>query len=397
MANAFLTPTQVTRTAMARLSEKLTFTPYINHQYDESFAQKGAKIGSKLRVRRPHNFIARRGEVMAPNESQQQFEEITVANLIGVDFEFSTTDLTMSINDFQAEYLESCTDTIASTIESDALKMIFDVPNAVSNIGNAITSRDILNAGALMSENLAPQLGRRILFSHGGNVDAVEATKGLFNNTESIGAQYKSGQMKNALGFDFASSSLMPSYTSGTNVGTGLTTAMALTINEGKAINISANTANTLRDGDVITFSGTYALHPVTKAVTNRLKQFVVTADQVAGSATVNFAPAIFTSGQNQNVEATGIGNGSAIVKIGGASAILKPAIAFSRDAFTIVCADLEIDKSMEWAAREKYQGISMRLWRQGDIRNNKILARFDVLYGLLCLRPELACRMYNN
>jgi hypothetical protein len=45
-------------------------------------------------------------------------------------------------------------------------------------------------------------------------------------------------------------------------------------------------------------------------------------------------------------------------------------------------------------AAREVYDGISVRLVRQYDINNDNIVARIDVLYGWLSLRKELACRI---
>jgi hypothetical protein len=45
--NTLLTPTQVTRKALMILHQKLNFIGRINRQYDDQYAQKGAKIGAR--------------------------------------------------------------------------------------------------------------------------------------------------------------------------------------------------------------------------------------------------------------------------------------------------------------------------------------------------------------
>ena len=56
MANTILTPTAVTRGALAILHQKLNFIGNINRQYDDSFAKSGAKIGDSLKIRPPLPF-----------------------------------------------------------------------------------------------------------------------------------------------------------------------------------------------------------------------------------------------------------------------------------------------------------------------------------------------------
>ena len=45
MANNLLTPQMITREALRILHQKLNFVGSINRQYDERFANDGAKIG----------------------------------------------------------------------------------------------------------------------------------------------------------------------------------------------------------------------------------------------------------------------------------------------------------------------------------------------------------------
>ena len=138
-------------------------------------------------------------------------------------------------------------------------------------------------------------------------------------------------------------------------------------------------------------------MHPETKLDTGALQQFVVTADYVGGAGTLNFAPAIYTSTGRQNVVAAGIANGVSVAKVGGASAIYKPSLAFHKDAFAFATADLVMPQGVDFASRQVLDGISMRIVRQYDINNDKFPCRLDVLYGYKTIRAQLACRILSN
>ena len=68
--------------------------------------------------------------------------------------------------------------------------------------------------------------------------------------------------------------------------------------------------------------------------------------------------------------------------------------LAYHKDAFTFVSADLEMPQGVDFAHREVYDGISLRLVRQYDIVNDKFPCRIDVLFGQHATRPEWACRV---
>jgi hypothetical protein len=68
--------------------------------------------------------------------------------------------------------------------------------------------------------------------------------------------------------------------------------------------------------------------------------------------------------------------------------------LAYHRDAFTFVTADLELPKGVDFAAREVFDGISLRIVRKYDILNDKFPCRMDVLFGYKTIRPEWACRV---
>jgi hypothetical protein len=154
----------------------------------------------------------------------------------------------------------------------------------------------------------------------------------------------------------------------------------------------------TFKKGDVITVAGTFSVHPETKVSTGRLQQFVVTADYAGGAGALPVSPAIYTSGPLQNVVATGWAGSSAIVKVGAAAnEVYYPSLLFQKDAFCFATADLVMPKGVDFAAREVYDGISMRVVRQYAIATDTYPCRIDILYGYKTLRPQLACRVLSN
>ena len=158
----------------------------------------------------------------------------------------------------------------------------------------------------------------------------------------------------------------------------------------------AATGSTTFAVGDIITFAGCFRVHPETKQATSDLQQFVVTAAYAGGAGTLAISPAIVTSGARQNVSASPT-NGGAVVKVGGASAVYRPSIAFHRDAFTFATADLPLPKGTDMASRKVMDGISMRMIRDFDSVNARFITRLDVLYGYTAQRPELACRILSN
>ena len=268
----------------------------------------------------------------------------------------------------------------------------------MNNIGSAITFGKVMSSRKVLNDALAPMDNNRsILLNTQDNVDLVDGLKGLFQDSAAIKEQYREGSMGRTGGYDFYENTLIANHATGTAAAaTGYTVNGAVTVNGSTAVTLAAG-ANTFKKGDVITFVGCNRVHPETKADTGVLQPFVVTADYAGGAGSLSFAPAIYTSGGRQNVVAAGIANGVAVAKIGGASAIYKPSLAFHKDAFAFATADLVMPQGVDFASRQVLDGISMRIVRQYDINNDKFPCRLDVLYGYKTIRPELACRILSN
>jgi len=71
--------------------------------------------------------------------------------------------------------------------------------------------------------------------------------------------------------------------------------------------------------------------------------------------------------------------------------------LAYQKGAFAFATADMVMPHGVDFACREVFDGISMRIVRQYDISGDKFPCRLDVLYGYKTVRPQLACRLANN
>ena len=107
MANTLLTIDMVTREALRVAHEQCQFIGTVDRQYDSSFANTGAKIGSALRVRRPNQYTRTQGSrVMDVQEQSEIATSITVATQDHVDMRFNSAELALSIDEMSKRYIE---------------------------------------------------------------------------------------------------------------------------------------------------------------------------------------------------------------------------------------------------------------------------------------------------
>lgn len=388
MANTLLTPQQITRESLRLLHQKLTFIGNVNRQYDSQFAKSGAKIGDSLKIRLPNEYTVRTGRTLSAQDTTETSTTLQVATQAGVDVNFYSSELTLSLDDFSSRILEPAMARLAAHMEADALNMYKDVYNLVGTAGTVPADLlTYLEAKRKLDENLTPMDSNRTAhLLPVSTVKLVDALKGLFQDSKAITEQYREGMMGRTAGFDFYQNTLMPTHT----VGADVTTV---------TVNGATQTGSTLavlgadvKKGDVFTIAGVYQVHPETKATMPNLQQFVVTAD---GTTSLSISPPITTSGAKQTVNASPA-NGAAITFVGTAATGYGQNLAFHKDAFAFATADLIMPKGVDWSAREVYDGISMRVVRAYDINNDALPCRIDVLYGYKTIRPQMACRITN-
>jgi len=401
MSNVNLTSTVILRKALDILHNKLTFTKSMNRQYDDQFAKSGAKIGDTLKIRNPVRVNVREGVTMDVQDATETSQDLVVSTRRGVDLSFTSTDLTMDIDDFSERYLVPSMAKLASKIDFLNLSEYKNIYSQVGTPGTSPASALVyLQAAQKMNEMAAPDDERRYAcISPRAQSSTVNALTSFFNPMKEISSQFRKGAMGSAFGFDFGMTQNINKHTTGAFAGTTLVDEGS-GVTEGDAvltIDAFTDSAPTVKQGDVFTVVGVNAVNPETGEDTGALQQFVVTADVTGSSneATVAVSPAFKASTTDPYQTITALpADGAAVTFAGTAETAYGINMAHHKDAFTFVTADLEMPQGVHFAARENHEGISMRIVKDYDIRNDAFLCRLDVHFGTKTVRPELACRI---
>ena len=393
MSNTILTINMITREAVRLWVNTNSFLQHIDTQYDDQFAVTGAKIGQSLRIRLPNDYTVRTGPVAQIQDTTETNTTLTLATQKGVDVSFNSAERTMSLDDYSKRVLAPAVNNLVGAVAADIMSGVEGgVSNLVGNFdsaGNLLrpTLETWLNAKALLSLRSAPTDNRKFILDPVSMARTVQNLSGLLNPATEISEQYRKGEVYNAIGFDWFEDQTVIKHTTGTWSGTTVNGAGQT----GTAINVTIG-SSVPAVGDIITFAGVNAVNRITKVTTGELQQFVVTS--YAGGV-MNIYPAIVPpSGGNpvqyQTVTASPA-NGAAVNSLTLSGSVYRKNIAFIPDAVTMATADLEMPKNMQEVARERMDGVSLRMVTGFDIKSDQFITRLDVLYGYLWVRPEWA------
>ena len=399
--NTLLTPDQITREALRILHEKLSFVRSINRQYDDSFAQKGAKIGDTLRIRMPVQYNVTDGATFARQDSIEQNISLSVTRRKHVGMGFTSNDLTMDIDNFSKRFIEPAMSRLAAEVETDAIasasKLTYNQVGSAGSVPNSL--KTYLLGRAKLNQFLAPKDKRTQMVSSIQSAEIVDALKALFNDQSEVSKQYKEGLMGRTAGADWVESESIYTHVNGTGTVTNAVDATVAVDGTDQLALKSLGNAGTVTVGTVLTIAGVFAVHPETKVTRNAvLQQFVVTAVPGAadstGDLTVTVSPKMYYgSTPRKNISAAP--QADAEVKfVGVASTGYEQGLLFQEDAFTFATADLELPQAAGFKSRQTYDGLSLRLVGDYNITDDESLYRIDILYGFGALRPEHACRV---
>jgi hypothetical protein len=435
MPNKLLTSTLVTREILRIVHNNLAYTKGINRSYDKVFAEAGAKIGATANVRLPNQYYLSDGPDLQAQATQEQTVPVTINHQWHVDVNFTTADLTLSLDDFSKRILSPMGNRLTSGIDYYGLNAaLYGCYNFVGTPGvlpgtvgvgafglySTTTSPAVfLNAGAALSSLAVPtDNNRRIVLSPNAQANSVQGLSGLFEAREVIAEQYRKGVLGYALGFEFATDQNINTLTTGAHGGSPVVNGANQT---GTSLYTSGWPASTqvLMPGEIFQIgagaTGCYSVNPENQQSNGNLQNFVVggwsmqiqnnapvqvltpVTSDASGNATIPITPSIIPSGAQQaygTVVASPVG-GAVITPISGAANSSYPqSLAYHNDFATLACVDLELPSDVAFGGREVIDGISLRIVRQYLIGSDQIPARVDVLGGWAILRPSFGCRI---
>jgi hypothetical protein len=392
--NTLVTPQMITQLPLIILKNTTRFVPNVDRMFEKDFGNKRMKIGATEQLRRPARFLGRDGQAWTPEGLTDTFVPLTINFQHGVDFEFSSIERALSIEEMTARYLKPAATSIANKVDYNFGRyMALSTANLVGTPGTSATGSTAqqVYAGAqvLLDQMAFPTDDRCVVYNSAMSSKLATTNLTLFNPVPEISKAYRKGLQGEFVGFEFYKDENTNVYTFGTYTGTPVVNGGGQV---GSSLILSGFTSSTFvgNVGDVFTIGGVYAVNPQSRQSTGSLQQFVLTAaaTDTAGAATVQIYPPIIPSGQFQNVTNSPATN-SAIVFAGatsGGSAIVSPTgIAFEKSAFSAAFVPLEVPTAVEEAYMEKDEdtGIYMRYLMQYDGVRDMMIGRFDVVYGI--------------
>jgi P22 coat protein - gene protein 5 len=395
--NTLLTPTIIANELLYRYKNVLTFAKGASHPYDGEFD----KIGDTYSLREPVRFAAVKSATYSAQDVTEKRTLVQITTQAHTGFEFTSKDLTLTVDRFGDRYLNGAAQALANAFEIDGLTLAYQSTwNTVGTPGTTpSTARVLLDAGAKMDNNSCPFDGRRsALFNPEGQAAMVDALKGLMHDDGSISKQYRSGRMGFALGFDCGVAQNIRTHTVGPLGGTPLVDGASQT---GTTLNLKGFTASAalrLKRGDTLTMPGMYAVNPVSGDQLAGLLQLTVQADTnstAGGLAAVSISPEIITSGPYKTASASPA-DGAPVTVTGAAGALIPMNLAYHEEAFVYAMKPLEVPAGVHFAktATDKDSNLSIRMVSQYDIINDKFITRCDILYGWAARRPAWSCRI---
>ncbi|PYE21337.1 P22 coat protein Gp5 [Paraburkholderia silvatlantica] len=390
MSNSLLTINMITNEAVRLFTQSNAFLRSVNRQYDDQFARSGAKIGNTLRIRLPNDYTVSTGPSITPQGTTEQNTTLTVATQANVPVAFTTQDRTMSLDDYSERILAPAVNRLAAYVANDLMNVASSSCNIVAKT-NATVSPDAstwLQAGAVLDQNLAPKMDRKIILDPLTQARTVGSLAGLFNPQRKISDQYETGVLTtDTLGFDWMSDQTTQIHTVGT-FSAGTVNGAGQT---GSTLTVNAITG-TLNKGDIINIAGVHSINRLTGQSYGQLMQFVVTANVASGATSIPIYPALVPAPAAFNTVDVSPANSAAITLVIPASTQYRQNLAYYPEAFTLATADLEMPTNgVVEAARANFDGVSLRMITGYNITTDQLITRMDILYGYAAIRPEWA------
>ncbi len=387
--------------------EKLAFIGTVDRQYDKSFAYNSNRgpNGQTLRIREPNQYTRRQGSrVMDVQDQSERTQNLTVATQDGVDMRFNSAELVQSVNsgaafdDLSKNYIEPAMAVLCSGIEGDFLAYATKATyNVAGTYGTPATTLAPMGAArAKLNQGLAPKDGNRCVQMNSVTMGGlVNGLSGLFHDRTTLEESFKEGFVTKTSMATYYENDRMWTLSNGADV-VGAIDQAAFT--EGATtFTVDGLTAAPVV-GSVFTIADVYATHPETKDSFSHLQQFVVTADTTPTITAISFSPAIYyaSSGTNaalQNVSAIPV-DSAALTWGGSTSTSYAQNLMYHKEAYQFVTADLPILDDAHKCQSMVKDNLSLRCWMASDIRNDELLMRIDILYGMGALRPAWATRI---
>lgn len=404
MANRTLSASIIAKEAVRVLDNELVMAKKVFRGYEEDFDMKpnGYTVGDTISIRKPTDFTVRDGATAAAQDVQEGKTTLVVDKRKGVDFKFTSQQLTLDIKELSDRVIKPAMVQLANQIDTDIHGLYKYVPNWVGTPGNLINSFADFAKGPNRLDNIAvPMDQRTAVLCPDDHWALVGSQTALYVDTIAKPG-YRDGETGRVANVDLFMTQNVASHTCGSDmsgtVNQSITTSTITYASVRDSMQQTITTSSvSLLPGDVFTIADVYDVNPVTKVSTGYEKQFTCIS---YSSNSLVFYPAMIWTGAFQNVAVTsGVTDldTKAITAVGTANATYRQNMIFHKNAFALVSVPLVSPPGAVDVGRQTYKGTSVRVIPVYDGINDESMWRLDILYGVKAVDPRLAVRLSGS
>ena len=227
MGNTTLTADIIAKEALAILDNELSWINKIHRAYEDEFDKRvnGYKVGETISIRRPEDGQVRVGSTMTATDVIEGKVTLTVDKQIGSDFAFSSTDLTLKIDDLSERVIKPRMINMINYLAADVLGTMYKgAYNWVGTPGQVINSySDFGTAVERMDEMTIPMGDRCAILSPSDHWGLLGSQTSLYIQDAARGA-YRNRELGEIGGVSTYMSQVVPTHTNGSrDDGTPLT------------------------------------------------------------------------------------------------------------------------------------------------------------------------------
>jgi len=377
MSNSFVTCKEIAREALPLLVEECSLLPLIYRGYDEAFTHKK---GDTIQVQKPTRGDTVDGSADISSGYQDVGDdpvEVTLDTQRAYPVSLSSQEMTLNLDSFTRQISLPAMSAIAKYINGALLDLYVDIPYFVGTSGNTPDALDDLaNSRKMLNNNLAPRGNRACIFDNDADAKFLALDSLVEVDKAGTNQALRNAALGQVYGMILASDGEVKTHTAG-----GYTALADVTCTAGAAeatsieLTSAAGTSTAkLENGDIFTLDG---------------YQYVVTAQTAAASsgviAAVTIYPGLHDAYGDMDSDAVTFADVSAGAHVAN--------LAFHKNAFALAMAMLEPARGAE-SATASYKGVAMRVVQDYLFGTDKHVIRFDVLFGVKTMYPELATRL---
>src|SRR3954464_15529252 len=142
MVNTTLNASIIAKAAVGVLENELVMAGSVYRGYEDEFDRKinGYTVGDTITIKKPADFTVRNTITASAQDVTEGKVTLTVNQIAGVDFAFTSQQLTLNIGELSERVIRPAMIQIANQIDVQVMNLYKDIPQWVGTPGTLIQS-----------------------------------------------------------------------------------------------------------------------------------------------------------------------------------------------------------------------------------------------------------------